>query len=99
MDVPSTFIWDTAKEAATIAERRLSFAYAARVFADPSSVQADTVRPQDGERRRKAIGMIDGRLFTVVYVMRAEACRIISARRANKQEERIYSDGNDEVSA
>jgi uncharacterized DUF497 family protein len=41
--------------------------------------------------RRKAIGMIDGRLFTV-YVMRGEVCRIISARRANGREERIYTD-------
>jgi uncharacterized protein len=94
VDKPRAFIWHTEKEAATIAARRLSFSYAARVFDDLAGIQVDAARPQDGEKRRKAIGMIDGRLFTVVYVMRAEACRIISARRANKREESIYTDGN-----
>jgi uncharacterized DUF497 family protein len=95
MDKPRSFTWDSKKEAATIATRGLTFAYASRVFADPSGVQADTVRAQDGEHRRKAVGLIDGRLYTVVYVMRGEVARIISARRANRREERSYSDGND----
>jgi uncharacterized protein len=93
MDRPRVFAWDDRKEAITIAERRLSFAYAARVFDDPASLQIDASRPQDGEKRRKAIGMIEGRLFVVVYVMRGEICRIISARRTNRQEDRIYADG------
>jgi uncharacterized DUF497 family protein len=93
MDRPRVFAWDDRKEAITIAERRLSFAYAARVFEDPSTVQIDASRAQDGEARRKAIGMIEGRLFVVVYVMRGEICRIISARRTNRQEDRIYADG------
>lgn len=40
--------------------------------------------------RREAIGTIDGRLFTVVFIMREDVCRIISARRANAKEEAIY---------
>jgi uncharacterized DUF497 family protein len=93
MDNPSLFAWDDHKEAVTIAERRLPFAYAARVFDDPSGIQIDTIRPQDGERRRKAIGMIEGRLFVVVYVMRGDVCRIISARRSNRSEDGIYANG------
>jgi uncharacterized DUF497 family protein len=91
MDKPRSFTWHDEKEATTIATRGLTFAYASRVFADPSGVQADTVRPQDDEHRRKAVGLIDGHLFTVVYVMRGEVARIISARRANRAEERIYN--------
>ncbi len=43
-----------------------------------------------GEARRKAIGLIEGRVFTVVYVQRDEAIRIISARRANATERKAY---------
>jgi uncharacterized DUF497 family protein len=93
MDKPRSFAWDDDKEAATIAERRLSFAFATWVFDDPSCTEIDTIRPQDREGRRKAIGMIEGRLFVVIYVMRGDVCRIISARRANRQEERIYANG------
>ncbi len=47
-------------------------------------------READGEARRKAIGLIEGRVFTVVYVQRKEATRIISARRANATEKKAY---------
>jgi uncharacterized protein len=47
-------------------------------------------RDADGEARRKAIGLIEGRVFTVVYVQRGEAIRIISARRANATERKVY---------
>ena len=40
--------------------------------------------------RRKMVGRIDGRLFTVVYTERANLIRLISARRANAQGERSY---------
>ena len=49
-------------------------------------------RPEDGEHRSRAIGLIEGRLFIAVYTMRAGAIRIISARRANKREEKAYGD-------
>jgi uncharacterized DUF497 family protein len=48
----------------------------------------DTARPEDGEARQKIVATIDDRVFTVVFVMRDDACRIISARRA--KEERAY---------
>ena len=47
---------------------------------------------QNGERRRKAVGRIEGRVFTVVYVRRSETIRIISARRANTAERRAYGE-------
>jgi uncharacterized DUF497 family protein len=44
----------------------------------------------DGEERRKAIGLIDGKLYTVVYTLRGSVCRLISARRSNAKESRSY---------
>ena len=41
---------------------------------------------EDRETRRKVIGLIEGRLFTVVYTVRTGSIRIISARRSNMME-------------
>ena len=60
---------------------------------DPDRIESDTARADDGEHRRKTLGRIDGRVFTVVHVMRGETCRLVPARRANRQVERCYGDG------
>lgn len=44
----------------------------------------------DAEVRLKAVGLIEGKLFVVVFADRSEARRIISARRANTKERRAY---------
>jgi uncharacterized DUF497 family protein len=50
----------------------------------------DATRDRDGEARLRAIGRIEERLFVVVFTERGSMTRIISARRANRKEERIY---------
>ena len=57
---------------------------------DPRMVVLDASRERDQESRSKAIGMIEGRIFVVVFTERKSATRVISARRANRVEERIY---------
>lgn len=88
--LPIAFELDDAKAASNLAKHRIAFQAAVAVFADPNAVMVDTVRAIDGESRRKVIGRIQSRLFTVVYVVRSGACRLISARRANASEERAY---------
>ena len=41
-------------------------------------------------KRFKAIGVVDGRLFTAVFTLRGDLPRFISVRRSNKGEERAY---------
>jgi uncharacterized protein len=60
------------------------------VFLDPARVDLDVSRPGDREMRRKAIGIIEGRLLAVVYTVRAGSIRIISARRSNSSESKVY---------
>ena len=84
------FDWDDAKADANLAKHGISFLAAVAVFADPVLVELDTERVSDREVRRKAIGMIEGRLFTVVFTMRNDMTRIISARRSNTSEKRAY---------
>jgi len=84
------FDWDDSKAGANIAKHGVSFDYAARIFLDAARVDLDVSRANDGELRRKAVGMIEGRIFAVVYTERKSAIRIISARRCNDKESRQY---------
>jgi uncharacterized DUF497 family protein len=90
MGTARKFDWHDVKAAKTEAERGITFEFAAGVFLDPAHVDIDASRPGQGEERRKVIGMIEERLYVVVYTMRGDVTWIISARRVNKKERRIY---------
>ena len=62
------------------------------MFDDLARVEFDVSRERDGERRRKCIGTIDGRLYVVVFTQRGGNRRIISARRTNAKEDHAYAD-------
>ncbi|MBB1125941.1 MULTISPECIES: BrnT family toxin [Chromatiaceae] len=84
------FEWDDTKSDACFVQRGFDFAYAARAFFDPDRlIQADT-RYDYGEDRYQLLGKIEQRLFVVVYTMRHDSTRIISARKANQREVKHY---------
>ncbi len=87
-----SFEWDEAKAASNFAKHGLKFTTAIQVFGDRDHLVVPTIREVDGEPRLKAIGLIEDRLYTVVFVKRGERLRLISARRANSQEGRKYGD-------
>ncbi len=82
--------WDEAKSAHCARERGFSFADAARAFADPEGVVEPDHRYDYGEVRLRLFGRIKGRLFVVVYTVRGDTIRIISARKANFREQQRY---------
>jgi uncharacterized protein len=84
------FEWDGAKAAANVVKHGVACDFAIAVFQDRHCVEIDVTREIDKEARFKCIGLIDHRLFVVVFHWRDGVCRIISARRTNKQEERVY---------
>jgi uncharacterized protein len=88
--MPAEFEWDDAKASVNEAKHSIRSDYAAAVFLDDNRLDLDTTRAGDGEERRKTIGLIDGRLYTVVYTLRGSVCRLISARRSNAKEGRSY---------
>jgi len=58
---------------------------------DLSSARIDPdLRRDYGEERFKATGMIDGRLFIVIFTSRGERLRLISLRKANEREKRAW---------
>jgi len=88
------FEWDQAKEKINLQRHRLSFAVAARVFADPFAMCEQGI--ENGELRWKTLGIADGYLLLlVVHTVRfdedgVEVIRIISARRADPQHRKHY---------
>lgn len=86
------FEWDDGKARLNEAKHGINFTDAMGVFSDPELVILNVSREPDGEERAKAIGRIEERLFIVVFTRRGSATRIISARRANRTEERVYGD-------
>ena len=90
----SEFEWDSRKAAENDARHGVSFEAARDVFRDPFAVERLDDREDYGEVRYVIIGMVDGRVLFVVYTMRRDAIRIISARGAEPHEQRQYHEDN-----
>ncbi|MGL4634898.1 MAG: BrnT family toxin [Beijerinckiaceae bacterium] len=81
------FIWDAQKARKVLEERGLDFNVAIQIFAgNRLEVRSD----QNNEERWLTIGELEGRCIAVVFTRRDETIRIITARRARKNEERAY---------
>ncbi|MFZ2872832.1 BrnT family toxin [Zavarzinia sp.] len=90
MEQSTIFDWNDAKAEINAAKHGITFPSAARVFLDARRVIVPTIRAEDGEDRFKVVGAIEGKLYVVVFTMRGDICWLISARRTNTQEDRIY---------
>ena len=73
----------------TLAERGLDFDDAVHVFADRTIDVLDD-REDYGEERWITFGWLRGRLVALVWTPRGESRRIISMRKANDDERKIY---------
>lgn len=88
------FELDDEKEKCNIAKHGIDFETAARVFADENRIELYDAAHSNEEDRYITIGMIGKVMYivTVVFTERNEAIRLISARKATKQERRLYND-------
>jgi hypothetical protein len=84
------FEFDPAKDEANRFKHGLRLAFGKRVFGDPYHRVLPSFREADGEERYKTVGIVEGKLHTVVYVVREAAVRLISVRRSNASEQRDY---------
>ena len=83
------FEWDPNKAASNLRKHGVRFAEAATAFEDDAML----TMPDDkaGEERFVAIGVGSmGRVLVVVYTTRGDRTRIISARKATRQERSQY---------
>ena len=87
------FEWDPRKAAANLAKHKVSFEEAATVFGDPFGRIVADPRHSSVEDRSVLLGISkERRWLAVMYTERAEAVRIISARRATRPERRDYEE-------
>ena len=90
--------WDPAKAAANVKKHGVAFEEAASVFLDPLALTFWDPDHSEDEDREITIGRSGRqRVVFVAHTARANGIRIISARRATRQEQSQYEKGIDET--
>lgn len=85
------FEWDPKKAAQNVTDHGVSFEEASSVFADPLARIFDDEDHSDKEQREIIIGhSIRERLLVVSFTERIGVLRIISARKATRNERKDY---------
>ncbi len=92
------FAWDARKNRSNARKHGISFDPASLVFDDPFHVTIQD-REVEGEVRWQTIGMANEQLLLVAHTVEDEGedeelIRIISARKATRQERSIYARGH-----
>ena len=81
--------FDEAKRADTIRARGLDMARAADMFSG-ATLTVDDDRQDYGEARFITIGFLGDAMVVLVWTPRGNARRVISMRKANERERRLY---------
>lgn len=85
------FEYDPAKSASNLSKHGIDFDQAQALWEDPWMLEAPA--KTEDELRFLSIGKIEGKHWAAVWTPRGEAVRIISVRRARKEEIGYY-EGN-----
>jgi len=83
------FEWDPAKRVANLHRHGVDFELAVRIF-EGSTLERRDNRFDYGEIRRIAVGLVNAVELTVCYTDRRDVRRMISARKANKDEREAF---------
>lgn len=82
-----SYQWDEAKRIETLETRGIDFR---DIYYFDWATAQHSRSDRGGEVRWASLGMIDNRLYHVVWTERAGSTRIISMRKANSRENREY---------
>ena len=89
------FEWDEDKNKLNIFKHKISFEEAKTVFVDDYSRIFDDIEHSDEEFREIIFGYSNkNRLLVVSFTERNDKIRIISARKVNKNERKLYEEYN-----
>ena len=86
-----SYEFDPDKRERKLSEHGVDLLYAARIFEGPTLEKIDDRRDYR-EVRWVALGLVDGVPFTVVYTMRGEKMRLISAWKGGRKDYARYKD-------
>ncbi len=90
------FEWDEAKAESNLKKHGVSFVAATRIFDDAFALDRIDTKANYGEHRFVIIGFVNGVLLTAAYTERDGRTRLISARKATRNEEAEYHRGQKE---
>ncbi|MBI5126012.1 MAG: BrnT family toxin [Planctomycetes bacterium] len=82
------FEWDEKKGEVNRLKHGVDFKTAVEIWQDEKRIEIQVPHPV--EDRNVAIGQIRNKLWTAIYTLRGDAIRLISVRRARKEETRLY---------
>jgi uncharacterized DUF497 family protein len=88
------FSWDDGKAAANFRKHGVDFESSTDAFGDPFRIDEIDESMHYGETRFILTGQARGKLLVVIYTERGDLIRIISARRATRQEHDRYYRAN-----
>jgi len=83
------FEWDESKRLANLKKHGIDFADVPSMFENDIVTVIDD-RYDYGETRYQTLGLLKSRVIMVVHTESETVIRIISARKANKREEKTY---------
>jgi len=83
------FEWDDKKNKANIKKHRIDFELAKEIFSEIRISKPDN-RKDYGEDRFIALGLLGEFVLLAVYTRRKDKIRLISVRRSNTEERKIY---------
>lgn len=86
------FEYDAQKSRANLAKHGIDFDEARELWKD--QLRIDTVIEHRGERRRFMLARYAGACWVAIYTMRGERVRLISVRRAVREEAAYYDREN-----
>ncbi|NBQ39308.1 MAG: BrnT family toxin [Alphaproteobacteria bacterium] len=84
------FEYDANKSASNKRKHGLDFDEAVQLWDDPNAIEFEARTTH--ENRAIAIGQISGKVWCVIFTRRGEKIRIISVRRARRNEEAAYEE-------
>ncbi|MGA3263877.1 MAG: BrnT family toxin [Terracidiphilus sp.] len=88
------FEWDPAKAETNLRKHRVPFLKASEVFKDGNRLERPDASGDYDEERWIVIGRVERTILSVVYTQRGQRIRLISARRATRNEQRTYWTGD-----
>ena len=83
-----SYEWDENKRRYNLKKYKIDFIDAIAIFDDPYRIELECY--SKGELRFQTIGIINEVILFLVYTLRGKAKRIISVRRASKNERKAY---------
>lgn len=85
------FEWDPVKNHQNTIKHGVTFEQALQIWAGPR-VDVKDIAYTKNEARSATLGIIDDKLYVAIWTKRNDKTRLITVRRARKNEKKIYSE-------